>query len=64
MTPDVSANGEDSRTAGSQARVGGEARMRALLEAAVDGIISIDGRGTSKRSIPPPSGCSAMRPMK
>jgi len=37
-----------------------DARLRALLEAAVDGIISIDERASSRRSTPLPSGCSAM----
>lgn len=37
---------ETYRTEAAQALATGEARMRALLEAAVDGIISIDGQGT------------------
>lgn len=46
MKVDVSRDGAVTRENGAEALAAGEARMHALLEAAVDGIISIDERGT------------------
>ena len=35
-------------------------RLRSIIDSAVDGIIVIDAKGRSKRSIAAPSGCSAI----
>jgi PAS domain S-box-containing protein len=45
MKTDVSTDGDDARQQVRDALATSEARLRALLEAAVDGIISIDERG-------------------
>jgi PAS domain S-box-containing protein len=45
MMPDVSINGDNTQAMAAGALTAGEARMHALLEAAVDGILSIDDRG-------------------
>ena len=44
MKADVSTDGDATRKEAEEALAAGEARMHALLEAAGDGIISIDGR--------------------
>ena len=41
-----------------------EARLRSIVDAAVDGIIVIDARAGSRRSTAAPSGCSATAPTK
>src|SRR5450755_1061464 len=45
MKTDVSTDGDGARRQVRDALASSEARLRALLEAAVDGIISIDERG-------------------
>ena len=45
MNTAVSKNSDDAGNPAQDVRATGAARMRALLEAAVDGIISIDERG-------------------
>ena len=45
MKTDVSTDGDGARQLVRDALATSEARLRALLEAAVDGIISIDERG-------------------
>jgi PAS domain S-box-containing protein len=45
MSAETSTDGDDDRKLGQRSALTSEARMYALLEAAVDGIISIDARG-------------------
>src|SRR5579871_6529709 len=46
MNADKTGSNERARKAANETLLSGEARMHALLEAAVDGIITIDERGT------------------